>query len=228
MQNSIAPKKAWGYVRCSHANQVQSGDTLEVQRRMIEAICVLEGWELAGVYSDPAVSGGTAFKARPEGRWLLEGVSKGDVIIATRLDRAFRDTFDALATVRELSERGVDLYLKDLGGLVTSGPVAKLMLTVMVAFAEFERSRIADRITTAKGWQREAGRHLGGGKVRFGYVKVERGGKQYLEPVPELHAEARRVHAMGLSLRAAAAHFAGLGHAVSHNGIKVLLREVAA
>ena len=38
-------RRAWGYCRCSHQRQIDEGDTLDVQRTMIEAICTLEGYE---------------------------------------------------------------------------------------------------------------------------------------------------------------------------------------
>ena len=39
-------RKAYGYVRCSHIDQANEGDTLAVQREQIELICRLNAWEL--------------------------------------------------------------------------------------------------------------------------------------------------------------------------------------
>ena len=52
------------------------------------------------MFVEPGVSGSKAFPKRPEGRNALEAVKRGDVLIALKLDRMFRDTTDALATVK--------------------------------------------------------------------------------------------------------------------------------
>ena len=69
---------------------------------------------------------------------------------------------------------------------------------------------------------------MGGARVAFGFTKVDRrdsGGdkpKWYLEPVEPIHAEAKRMKAEGMSLRAAAEAFRAIGHDVSHAGVRSL------
>jgi putative DNA-invertase from lambdoid prophage Rac len=205
-----------------------------VQREQIKLICKLNGWELVEVYMDAAVSGGVPFRDRPEGRRLFDAVERGTVIVASKLDRYSRDTADALTTTAVLIERGVDLYLHDVGGLVTSGPLGKLMMTLLAACATFERSRIGERIADAKRLQKREGRYLGGKVAPFGYRKVDRrepgadNPKWYLEPVAEIHAAAKQMKVEGLSLRKAATRFQEMGYCVSHCGLRPLLQEMAA
>jgi len=50
----------------------------------------------------------------------------------------------------------------DLGGDVTSNGVSKMFFTIVAAFAEFELSRLVERICDVKASEREKGRYLGG------------------------------------------------------------------
>jgi DNA invertase Pin-like site-specific DNA recombinase len=72
-------------------------------------------------------------------------------VVITRLDRAFRDTKDALYQVDTWIERGIQLHVLDLGGnTINFGtPIGRLMLTVLVAFGEFERSMARERTRLA-------------------------------------------------------------------------------
>jgi putative DNA-invertase from lambdoid prophage Rac len=208
-------KRAFGYIRVSSDRQAQEGDSLEAQRRAVELICELEGFKLAGLFADPATSGSVPLGQRAEGKKLLEALQHGDVVIGVKLDRMFRDATDATGTLKAMKKRGVGLYLKDLGGDVTESNVSALVFGLLSNVAEFERTRIAERISDVKADQRARGRFLGGA-APFGYMKVKRDGKQYVEPIASVHDVARRLRALGYSARLAAGHFTGLGHSVSH------------
>jgi len=84
---------------------------------------------------------------RPALQELLRTVSKGDTVLVHSLDRLARNAEDLLRIVRELNEKGVSVEfvtqnLRFCGG---SDPMGKLMLTLLGAFAEFERSMIRSR-----------------------------------------------------------------------------------
>jgi DNA invertase Pin-like site-specific DNA recombinase len=121
----------------------------------------------------------------------LETVEKGDVIITAKLDRAFRNAADALATLEELKDQGVGLHMIDLGGDVTGNGIGKLVFTILAAVAENERDRIRERIRDVK-------RHLasqgvyGGGKRPFGYDVVDK----RLVPNPKEQQAMARMHAL--------------------------------
>ena len=215
--------RCFGYVRASTATQE---DSLELQRERIEALARAEGWKLVAVYVDAATSGGVPLSQREQGRALLAAVRAGDVIIALKLDRMFRDTSDAVSTLKLLRKRRIGLVLKDLGsGDLTTNNVSALVFSLLSSVADFERSRIGERIRDAKSYQRAQGRFLGG-KHPFGYIKVERpegdSVRAYLEPIADIHVEAARLRQQGYSTRLAAGHFATLGHTVSPSGIRAL------
>lgn len=139
------------------------------------------------VYADKGVSGSTKMSFRPEGSRLLETVQAGDTVIASKMDRIFRSAIDALATVEALKTKSVDLVLFDMGiqSVFRDGP-AKLFFTMLAAFAEFERGRIVERITTGKYLKKKRGGYAGG-NAPYGMRKVGHGQHAMLEPDPEQH-----------------------------------------
>lgn len=104
----------------------------------------LEQVELSRVFTDKA-SGKDA--QRPQLDSLLAFVRQGDTVVVHSMDRLARNLDDLRRVVQGLTGRGVRIeFLKE--GLVFTGedsPMANLMLSVMGAFAEFERALIRER-----------------------------------------------------------------------------------
>ncbi len=84
---------------------------------------------------------------RPELERLLAFVREGDTVAVHSMDRLARNLDDLRRVVQGLTRRGIRIeFVKE--GLVFTGedsPMANLMLSVMGAFAEFERSLIRER-----------------------------------------------------------------------------------
>lgn len=197
-------RRAFGYVRVSTTEQADNGASLRSQIDLINAIAAVEGFELAGVYIDAGVSGSIALADRPEGAKLLASARKGDVIIAAKLDRAFRSVADASTMLASLKARGIGLYLKDMGGLIAGDSAAEFMFTVLASVATFERSRIKERIAEARVVHRANYRHLGG-SAKFGYhLETRQVGdkpKQFLVRDEATFAAVSRLKAQGYSAR---------------------------
>jgi len=104
----------------------------------------LDGIEVDRVFTD-TVSGKSA--ARPQLQAMLAFVRDGDTVIVHSMDRLARNLGDLRRLVRELTGRGVAVqFVKEQ--LVFSGedaPMATLLLSVLGAFAEFERALIRER-----------------------------------------------------------------------------------
>src|SRR5215472_18955789 len=160
-------QRAFGYARVSTDMQVDSGISLDEQRRKIEARCLEHGWNLERIYVDAGVSGSTPLGRRPEGAKLLAMVRPGDVVIAARMDRCFRSALDPLRTIEDFKRRKISLWLLDLCDVSGNG-VSELIVTVLAAVAQFERTLISERIKDAKRNLRRGNRHQGGSRP-FGY-----------------------------------------------------------
>lgn len=164
----------FGYVRVSTITQAREGESLEAQRRQVISYAASKGLELPveNVYVEAGVSGGTEFQDRPEGAKLFNLVQSGDMVIFPKLDRAFRNTRNALNVLHELKGKGVQVHFIDLGGDVTGNGVGAIVFTILSAFATFERERIAARIREVKQLKKSQGKFTGGRRA-FGYEIVD-------------------------------------------------------
>jgi putative DNA-invertase from lambdoid prophage Rac len=224
---SDAPMRVFGYVRVSTEDQAEKGQSLAVQQRQLEGWAMQRGWELAEVVVEPDVSGGIPFKDRPDGGRLWDQLQRGDVVVAAKLDRMFRSAFDCLGVVESFKARGISLYLLDLNGGaddVSGNGIARLFLTIVSAFAEFERDRIGERIRATKRAQKARGEYLGG-PPPFGW---RYDADRMLVEIPKQQKALKRIHALrakGMSLRKIADALAAEGHKLSHTSVANILAE---
>ena len=201
VRTAPATARVCGYVRVSTDAQAEDGQSLEVQQRQLEGWAMQRGQVLDEVHVEAGVSGAVPFDERPEGGKLWAQLQNGDTLVAAKLDRMFRRAADCLDVVETFKARGVSLFLLDLNGGaddVSGNGIARLFLTIVSAFAEFERDRIGERIRATKRAQKARGEYLGG-RPPFGFSYDA---EHKLVPVPEQQAALRRIRklaAEGLS-----------------------------
>ena len=120
----------------------------------------LEGIHLDKVFTDRA-SGKDA--KRPELELLIHYVREGDTVVVHSMDRLARNLDDLRKIVQELTGRGIRIqFMKE--NLTFTGedsPMANLMLSVMGAFAEFERALIRERQREGIALAKERGAYRG-------------------------------------------------------------------
>ena len=104
----------------------------------------LDGHQLDRVFVDHASGRDTS---RPEFAALLRFVCDGDVVMVHSFDRLARNLDDLRRVVADLTGRGVTVtFVKEqLTFTGENSPLAHLLLSVMGAFAEFERALIRER-----------------------------------------------------------------------------------
>jgi site-specific DNA recombinase len=181
-----------GYCRVSTEGQ-NGADSfgLESQRDAITKYCTANGLELVQIFEDPALSGSLPPLERPGLHALLEALNAGDIkqVVVTRLDRLARDTMLSLWLMKEIKKLGAELVSIAEPGR-WDDPTQKLLLTMVAAFAEFEKSLIASRLSAGRKTKARTGGYAGG-KAPIGY-KAERGDKA-LQLDEEKAAVVRRV-----------------------------------
>ena len=104
----------------------------------------LEHVEVDRVFTDKASGKDTR---RPQLDTLLSFVREGDTVIVHSMDRLARNLDDLRRLVQKLTQGGVriEFVKEDLAFNGEDSPMANLMLSVMGAFAEFERALIRER-----------------------------------------------------------------------------------
>ena len=139
--------KRKGYGRVSSKGQEKNGNSLEDQARQLkEAGCAEEDIVLEA-YT------GTKME-RPKFSALLEELEAGDTLVVCKLDRFARTAREGLEVVEDLMARGVKVHILNMG-LIEDTPMGRVILTVMLAFAQFERDSIVDRTSAGKAVARE-------------------------------------------------------------------------
>jgi len=137
----------YGYARVS-----TDGQSLATQ---------IEQLQLAGCAKIFQEKIGGASADRLQLKRLLAAVKAGDTVLVSRLDRLARSTRDLLVMLDQLTTKGVAFRSLHDTWADTASPHGRLLITVIGAMAEWERSLIVSRTSEGRRRAREMG-------VRFG------------------------------------------------------------
>jgi DNA invertase Pin-like site-specific DNA recombinase len=208
-----------------------SNESLPEQERKVAGVAMYHGLGLTEVVTEPGVSGSVAFAKRPASGALMGRLVAGDTLIVSKLDRAFRDAEDALATSRELHERGVRLIVADIGvEPVTENGTGKLFFTLLSAFAEFERQKIRERTEDGRRAKKAKGGYIGG-RAGFGYRIEGSGDASKVVPYDEEQEQVRWIlerHAAGESSRRISEGLSERGFRLSHVAVCRVINQAQA
>ena len=194
-----------GYTRVSTTEQAADDrSSLDTQRRKILAAAEMAGMTVDEFIEEPGVSGSKPLADRPEGGPLLARLVKGDVLIVAKLDRAFRNAADALATAERLKARKIDLIVADMGfEPVTQNGVSRMFFGMLALVAEFERDRIKERSAEGRMAKRRWWTHRRISAVRLPQDRHRPGGPVGTGPAQQAAlADMRRLAAEGLAASA--------------------------
>jgi DNA invertase Pin-like site-specific DNA recombinase len=138
-----------GYARVSKSDQQ---DTRAQVRALKEAGC-------KRIFEEHA-SGGRW--DRPELHRALDQLREGDVLVVWKLDRLSRSLKDLLNILEKVNDAGAG-FRSVTEHVDTTTPAGRMMLQMLGAFAEFERSMVRERTRLGLQVARERGR-IGGRK----------------------------------------------------------------
>lgn len=130
-------------------------------------------WQYVGVYADEGITGTKS--DRPEFRRLIADCNAGliDMIITKSLSRFSRNTLDTLNILRQLKERGVDVFFERENIHSLSGD-GELMLSILSSFAQEESRSVSENCKWRIRKKMEHG-ELVGLRAMYGYI-IERDG----------------------------------------------------
>jgi DNA invertase Pin-like site-specific DNA recombinase len=120
----------------------------------------LDGVELDKVFTDKASGKNTD---RPELVRALDYVREGDTLVVHSMDRLARNLEDLRRLVRELTGQGVrvEFIKENLTFAGDDSPMNTLLLSMLGAVAEFERSMILERQREGIALAKAAGKYRG-------------------------------------------------------------------
>lgn len=136
----------YGYIRVSTKGQARDGNSLEEQQDRIlsrypDAVCISEAYSGAKertVFDD----------------MIYNKIKSGDTLVVTKLDRFCRTVREGLKYVDFLISKQVTIHILNMG-LIEDTPMGRLIVTNLLAFAEFERSQILERTSSGKNIARQ-------------------------------------------------------------------------
>jgi DNA invertase Pin-like site-specific DNA recombinase len=143
----------------------QEFNSLDAQREACENYVASqkpEGWVLVSDrYDDGGVSGGTL--ERPALKRLLADIEAGaiDIVVTYKIDRLSRSLMDFTKLV-EVFERKAVTFVSITQSFNTTSSMGRLMLNVLLSFAQFEREVIGERIRDKVAASRRKGIWMGG------------------------------------------------------------------
>lgn len=129
----------YGYARVSTKGQLD-GNSIEEQTKLIQSN-----------YADAEiiVESYSGAKERALFNKILESAKENDYVVVTKLDRFCRSTKEGLGYIDLLLNKGVKIHILNMG-LIENTPMGRLIVTNLLAFAEFERAMIIERTQGGK------------------------------------------------------------------------------
>ena len=145
----------------ARVSTIGHGQDVELQLDELRQVAAQRGWEIAGVFQDEGISG--AKTSRPGLDQMMADAQAGrfDVVAVWKLDRLGRDLPHLLQTIDQLGAWGVGFASIRDAGIDTTTPTGRLLLQLLGAFAEFERSLIRERVIAGVRRAQAAGKHCG-------------------------------------------------------------------
>lgn len=158
------------YIRVSTDQQAAEGFSLEAQRERLEARCKSEGWRLCAehVFTDAGESGKST--DREAFQRMRAAIGDGAVkrVIVTKLDRLSRNTRDFLDFL-DFCDKHNCAIVSIAEAFDTGNPTGRAVVTILMAFAELERTQIKDRVMTGKQQSAKTG-GFNGSRIPIGYT----------------------------------------------------------
>lgn len=120
-------------------------------------------WAFIEVYADEGITGTSTKKREGFNRMITDALAgKIDLILTKSVSRFARNTVDSLTTVRQLKEKGVEVYFEK-ENIYTLDSKGELLITIMSSLAQEE----ARSISMNTSWGKR--KSFADGKVSFAY-----------------------------------------------------------
>ncbi len=153
----------YGYARVSTKGQERDGNSLEAQEQVLRE----SGAQV--IYTDSYT--GTKL-CRPELDKLMSKLTEGDTIIVTKFDRIARSVLHGSELITDLINKGVRVHVLNIG-IIDNTPTGKLIRTVLLAFAEFERDMIVERTQEGKAIAKQSPDYREGRPRIYGRAQID-------------------------------------------------------
>ncbi|SKA11729.1 Site-specific DNA recombinase [Pilibacter termitis] len=144
--NKITKRRVAAYARVS-TEQDEQQTSYEAQiDYYTNYIKGREDWEFAGMYSDEGITATNTTKRIGFQNMIADAMAgKIDLIVTKSVSRFARNTVDSLTTVRQLKEKGVEIYFEK-ENIWTLDSKGELLITIMSSLAQEESRSISENV----------------------------------------------------------------------------------
>ena len=158
-------------------------------------------WEFAGIFADKGITG-TNTKNREQFKRMVKLALSGeiDLILTKSISRFARNTVDALQTVRDLKNKGVEVIFEK-ENIHTFDPKCEVLLTIMSSLAQEESRSISENVRWGKQKSMRDGNVSLPYKSFLGYRKGEDGRPEIVEEEAKIVRDIYDLFLAGMTVR---------------------------
>lgn len=184
--NAPVKKRVAGYARVSTDSDEQFTSyeaQIDYYTKMIKSH---SDWEFVEVYTNEGISGTNTKKRNGFNRMIKDALDgKIDLIVTKSVSRFAKNTVDSLTTVRQLKEKGVEIFFEK-ENIYTLDSKGELLITIMSSLAQEESRSLSENVT----WGMR--KRFSDGKVSMPYKRFL-GYKKGPDGLPEIDEEEAKV-----------------------------------
>ena len=155
----------YGYIRVSSKSQAENNSLSEQEQT------ILEKYPSAEIYRE-VYTAAKDFNNRMAFNDLINRLTDGDCLIVCKMDRFCRNVREGLNIIDSLLAKGVTVHILNLG-VIDNSPIGRLLYTVLLAFAEFERNMIVERTRAGRELARQKDGYIEGRPKKFSRTQIE-------------------------------------------------------
>ena len=193
--NQVRKRRTAGYARVSTDSEEQQTSYEAQVDYYTNYIKSRDDWEFVEVYTDEGISATNTKHREGFKRMIADALSgKIDLIVTKSVSRFARNTVDSLTTVRQLKEKGIEIFFEK-ENIWTLDSKGELLITIMSSLAQEESRSISENCT----WGQR--KRFADGKVTVPFNRFlgyDRGEDGNLVVNPEQAATVRRIYSMFL------------------------------
>lgn len=146
-QEAPVKRRVAAYARVSTDFEEQATSYTTQVSHYTEYIKNRNDWDFLEVYTDEGITG-TSTKHREGFKRMIEDALSGkiDLIITKSISRFARNTVDSLTAIRQLKEKGVEVFFEKENIWTLDGK-GEVLLTIMSSLAQEESRSISENVT---------------------------------------------------------------------------------
>ena len=161
--SSINKITIYGYCRVSSKSQLENNS---LEQQVIE---IKNKYCNADIYEEQFTGTTTV---RPVLTEVVSKVSKGDMLVVSKLDRLARNVKEGIEIIEMLFNKGVSVHVLNIG-LLEDTTMGKFFLTTMLAVSEMERNMILERTQAGRAVARTKSGYIEGRPKKFTKLNIE-------------------------------------------------------